>query len=129
MRNKVARGKTDLVAANFEKWLALGGFDVIGKVLPGYIGAMLDAWRRQELDASELTVLLDKTSPQILAKKAQLARARMHTLTVKARGQALDDPLVDEIVARFGDQIALAYQSGAQQIRQLAETKPAGAGN
>jgi hypothetical protein len=120
MREKVEKGRTDLVAANFERWLAFGGIELIAEFLPQYIRSMLDAWREQELDGTEITILLEQTSPEILIKKAQLARARMKTLTIKARGQDLTDPLVDQIGASFSEQISLAYTAGDEAIRKLA---------
>ena len=121
LRKRIGTSTLDSVAANFEHWVAEGGFMVVGAVVPQYVGAMITTWREQEASGEELTALLSKTSPQILAQKAQLARARMQHLTITARGRELDDDtLADEIAEQFRNAIMGAFEAGNQQLRNLA---------
>jgi hypothetical protein len=120
LRKTIETSALGSVALNFEHWLARGGIMVVGAVVPQYVGAMIATWREQEASGEELTALLNKTSPHILAEKAELARARMQHLTIVARGHALDDALADAIAEQFRSAMSAAFEAGNQQIRDLA---------
>jgi hypothetical protein len=121
LRKRVAAGTTDVVASTFESWLATGGFFTVGSVLEQYVFQMLETFRKQEEKGEDVTVIITKTSPQILAKKAALARARMKEMTLDARGRRLDDGLVAEIASFFRSAVQDAYLTGRQVIRTAAE--------
>ena len=120
LKGKLSQDKEDVVAQSFESWFALGGFQTLSLFLEHYIGGMLDWFRQKESTGDELTVLITKTSPQILAKKAALGRAVMQRLTLDARGRALDGGLVQEIADSFRNAISDAYMTGRRQIEEVA---------
>jgi hypothetical protein len=123
LRRDVANKGKDQLAERFESWLALGGFELIGQVVPQYIGAMLAEWRRQEVEGTELTTLLkvdDQTSPHILAARAALGTARIKKITVNAQRRELDDKLIAEIASAFQSAIAGAFTSGTDAIHKHA---------
>jgi hypothetical protein len=120
LRDQVARDAEDPLASSFAQWFAVGGFQTLEKSLEVYIPEMLDTFRKQEEAGEDLTVLITKTSPAILAKKVVLGRAVVQKITVDARGRQLDDKLVAQIAEGFRDKVVDAYRQGRQLIREQA---------
>ncbi len=122
LRDQIAQEPEDPMASTVAQWFAVGGFETLEKSLEGYISEMLHTFRKQEEAGEDLTVLITKTSPAILAKKAVLGRAVVQKITVDARGRKLDDRLVAEIAEGFRDKVVEAYRQGRQLILDQAAT-------
>jgi hypothetical protein len=120
LRDRIAQEPEDPMADTVAQWFAVGGFETLEKSLEGYISEMLHTFRKQEEAGEDTTVLITKTSPAILAKKAVLGRAVVQKITVNARGRKLDDRLVAEIAEGFRDKVVEAYRQGRQLILDQA---------
>ncbi|MEU1138183.1 hypothetical protein ABZ392_15210 [Streptomyces sp. NPDC005885] len=100
----------DQLARTVEGWLAGSGFVVVGAVVDGYVGGLIDR-------AGEPL----PTSPWIL-RRAALGRVLLPRLTLRVRaGTDLDEGLADAVAAAFADAVRDAFRTGERRLRVLTE--------
>jgi hypothetical protein len=103
------------IAGAFEDALAGAGFDIVGAAIPAYIGTLRDLWGPDVAAGAD-----QPTSPHIIARRARLQAVRLHRLTIRALGRALDEPLSRDIAARAQAAVAEAYQRGTLKLAPAA---------
>ncbi|MFE9876268.1 hypothetical protein [Streptomyces sp. NPDC005784] len=110
IRRQSAAPPPDQLARKFESWLADSGFVVIGAVVDGYVGGLVDR-AHEPLP----------TSPWIL-RRAALGRVVLPRLTLRVRaGGDLDDDLADAVAAAFAGAVRDAFRTGERRLRILTE--------
>lgn len=110
IRRQSAAPPPDQLARKFESWLADSGFVVVGAVIDGYVGELVDR-AREPLP----------TSPWIL-RRAALGRVVLPRLTLRVRaGSDLDDDLADAVTAAFAGAVRDAFRTGERRLRVLTE--------
>lgn len=110
IRRQSAAPPPDRLARMFESWLAGGGFVVVGAVIDGYVGGLVDR-------AGEPL----PTSPRIL-RRAALGRVVLPRLTLRVRaGGDLDEDLADAVAAAFAGAVRDAFRTGERRLRVLTE--------
>jgi hypothetical protein len=110
----------DPVAAQIEDWFAFGGFQLLTDAIPAYFLEMRAFWRDRQAHDEEPSVLIDKTSPHILAKHAKLSRTKVKQVVVKAAGKPVDRSLVDEVAVYFRAAVQQAHFTGEAQLQHFA---------
>ena len=124
-REGVANRKADPLALAFEKWLATGGFQLIGAVIPVYVREMAQYWRRQVEAGEELTAPLTPTSPHILRKRAVLGKVVVPRITLhSAPRECLDEPLVEFMADGFVQAVERAFSRGQTRLAEMAAVGP-----
>jgi hypothetical protein len=120
LRAEIAAKQADPVAAALEKGFAGGGFFALTDAIPAYFHAMQETWQAQPAPAEETAVLIDKTSPHILAARAVLARSHLKQIVVKAGGLMADRGLAATVASRFRAAVQQAYLDGEAQLKLFA---------
>src|SRR5207245_1064354 len=112
---QIGAHRPDELALAFEAAVTDGGFRLVGKAIPAYVGEMRRFWERQRPPAER------PTSPHILARHGRLGAVRVPRMTVRAPGRTPDAGLARDVAARFHDAVGNAYVDGRRQLEQLRE--------
>jgi hypothetical protein len=110
------------IALVFENWVARGGIETVGAVVPRYVAAMQHYWAEQEARGEELAVKLTDdlpTSPHILAQRPRLARTSVPRMKIVAHGRALDEALVQAVTDAFAGLVQQAHRSGLRKLASI----------
>jgi len=119
LRQRMAKQTVDMVAQEFEKRVARGGFYIVGAAIPLYIAEMQRYWQEQVKQSPKATPGKLPTSPHKVAGRQKLGLVRVPRIIIQARDRALDGSLTSEIVTRFQKAIVDAYQTGDAQLAQV----------
>lgn len=116
MRSHLVR-RQDPIAAAFESWLSQSGFTLVDRVLPRYVGEMIEYWKREAAKPPAER----PTSPHILARRAQVERVRLPRMVIRVNEEReLDKVLVAEIAERVRFGVSRAFQIAAAQNEAAA---------
>ena len=102
------------LAGSLEAALALGGFHLVGAAIPHYVRALREFWQSQPEEATQAAA--PPTSPQILARRAQLSRVLVPSVSIRAPRRALDGELSRELLAHFRSAVSAAFRNGEAQF-------------
>jgi hypothetical protein len=96
----------------FALWLAGSGFQIVEKALGYYVQEMIRYWKHEAANPEPE----HKTSPHILARRAQLERVRSPRMVVRVgEGRELDKALALEIGDRIRGGVAKAFGQAVAQ--------------
>jgi hypothetical protein len=119
-----ARPPDDLGRA-YERWLASGGFVLIGSVIPVYVREMRDYWLEHVRRGTEPTAPVTPTSPRILRQRARVGRVNVPRVRLHARRPArLDAEFARAVAQGFERAVGRAYVNGRDRLREMAEMEP-----
>jgi len=111
MRSRLVR-RQDPIAAAFESWLSQSGFTFVNRVLPRYVGEMIEYWKRETAKPPAER----PTSPHILTQRAQVERVRLPRMVIRVNEEReLDKVLAAEIAERVRFGVSRAFQIAAAQ--------------
>lgn len=120
-RELLAARPADPLARAYERWLASGGFVLLGSLIPAYVRQMHDYWLEQRATGRETTAVVTPTSPHLLRQHARLGRVRVPRLRVHASSPArLDAAFADALADGFEEVVGRAYLRGRDQLRDMA---------
>lgn len=101
----------DPLADAMEAILVNSQFELLTRSLPAYVAEMVAFWKQE----SKKPPLERPTSPQILAKRAQVNRVRVPRITLRVFGdRPLDKSLALEVATSFQRAVADAFRSGLE---------------
>ena len=101
----------DPLADAMEAILVNSQFDLLTRSLPAYVAEMVAFWKQE----SKKPPIERPTSPQILAKRAQVNRVRVPRITLRVFGdRPLDKSLALEVATSFQRAVADAFRSGLE---------------
>ncbi len=106
LAERIAAGRTDPLLA----LASVGGFSTMGVVIPRYIEGMHGYWRDRLRETP--------TSPLILARRRKLT-VKVPTLKIDARGEAIDESLIQSLRSKFKEAVEAGYRKGALQTLKL----------
>jgi len=119
-RASVGDDRFDALAGQYSAWLVQGGFEAIGAVLAGYVGAMIDQWTG-ELGANADTPFdVTESSPRKLLKRARLGSVHTPRIRIAVRADELGQPLAGRIADTFQTAISDAYRAGEARLQEAA---------
>ncbi len=111
---EVTTPTAELVAHDFERLLAQGGFYIIGAAIPLYVAEMQRYWQEQKAHANTADEM--PTSQHITVRRQRLGLIRVPRVVIRVHERDLDNLQASEIATRFQKAVVGTYQSGLDQL-------------